>query len=105
MCCAFKAFPSQLTPLSLPFSLFCLGQPTFRLQPPGPLVYTSKILLTTYKMVCTDASLPISQFFAGLSPISQPHSSLISISTSLLPRMSMRHARRSVHILHCMCHP
>jgi hypothetical protein len=41
---------SQLPPPSLPFPPFCLGQPTFRLQPPGSSVHTSKISLTIYKM-------------------------------------------------------
>jgi hypothetical protein len=60
---AFEAFPSQLPPPSLPFPPF-----TFRLQPPGPSVHTSKISLTTYETVRTDASLPTSLFFTGRLP-------------------------------------
>jgi hypothetical protein len=44
-------------------------------------------------MARTDAPFPASLFFSGPSPISQPHSSLISISTPSSPREHEAHKK------------
>ena len=100
---AFEAFPSQLTPPSLPFPPFYLGHLTFRLQPPGPFSLHWQDLTDDIRNGSHGRFASL--FFSRPSPISQLHSSLTSISTPSSPRMSMRHARRSVRILRRTCHP